>query len=399
MKFKKLLSITLLLLTCIKASWGQTVLASWDLQTSTTFAPSPWDPASSDTGLIIGGFTRGSGVIATGTSAANAWGGAGYADGLAATAQTLATAINNGNFVSYTVTAKPGFKVSFTEIPLHYIRISAAAAPHIHQWQYSLDGTNFTNVGDEQVANRTTSPGDPQGPIDLSRTADLQDVPAGTTVTFRLVSYYASGDNGIWFFNFNINTQVNRYITITGTVTADPLPLTLLHFTGEQEKDANRLHWKTAKEKNIARFEIERSTDGNSYNKIAEIKATGSEDAKDNSYTYNDVPTNAATYYRLKMVDIDGSYTYSNTVVLNDTASTVDVRMYPNPTDDALYIDGLQGTVTYHIIDMTGRQLIQGQLAVTGNTTALDIGALPTGIYILHYQDAANSKAIRFAKQ
>ena len=91
-----------------------------------------------------------------------------------------------------------------------------------------------------------------------------------------------------------------------------PLPVELSAFTATAEGAAVRLVWATASEKNSARFEVERSTDGRTFAAIGAVAAAGSSTAL-RSYELLDatLPASTATlYYRLKQVDQDGSFSY-----------------------------------------------------------------------------------------
>ena len=98
------------------------------------------------------------------------------------------------------------------------------------------------------------------------------------------------------------------------------LPLDLLSFTGNlQNNNTVLLNWKTENEINTSHFVIERSTDGIRYSGIGNVTANGRNNAGGSfnySFTDNDAVNQSSQrlYYRLKMVDIDGSLKYSNIV-------------------------------------------------------------------------------------
>ncbi len=95
------------------------------------------------------------------------------------------------------------------------------------------------------------------------------------------------------------------------------LPVTLVEFTARKDRDnRNLVSWKTANEQNSSHFAVERSSDGRSFTEIGRVSSTN-RGAEVNLYSFSDVqPLFGANYYRLKMVDRDGSFRYSNIVLL-----------------------------------------------------------------------------------
>jgi hypothetical protein len=186
------------------------------------------------------------------------------------------------------------------------------------------------------------------------------------------------------YANININElQIQagssaNYVAIDNFVwgTSVPLPVTLLSFTAETKGKAVLLNWSAAKERNFNYYELESSTDGKTFRKVATIQA----DENRSSYNYIDAfPANGYNYYRLKMAGKDGSQEYSSIVAvqINDAESTV--KIYPNPVTDKLIIQISDPTsVTLQIIDMTGRMLRAVSVMSRGE---IDLSNLPAGIY------------------
>jgi hypothetical protein len=402
MKHVKLL-ITIILLNICLPTWGQSsiVLGQWNFNGVTGFGISPFAPATTAGNITIGGLTRGPGIATTmsGTPAANAWGGAGFPNN--ATVPTMAEAINTGSFVTFTITANSGYNVSFEEIAKFNTRRSNTG-PQEMQWQYSLDGTNFTDIGFSQATGTTTSNGTEQDATPLTAEAALQNVPAGTTVTFRLVIWNALGNGGgAWYFNGS-GSAASPSLIFKGVVSpGGPLPLQLLSFKGEPGKEANRLDWTTAAERNVARFELERSTNGQHFTAIAVLDAKGNDLAGNHQYTYLDNTAGATAFYRLKMIDRDGRFNYSAiTVIRKDIIAGSSVHLYPNPAGKTLFIEGLQGEAVYFVTDILGRN-VRANTATTakGTVSAIDVADLPSGYYFLKFRDEYGSAAVKFIKE
>ncbi|MCR9181611.1 MAG: hypothetical protein NXH73_01680 [Flavobacteriaceae bacterium] len=178
------------------------VLAAWDVLGVGGFGPSPFNASESSASVTVGGLTRGSGLTTSGGGSANSWGADGWESGLPNESQ--ANSIATGKFVTFTVMPNFGVNVSLTTIEHYNIRRSGTG-PTTGIWQYSINGTDFSDIGAPIIwGGDTSATGNPQAAIDLSGIADLQNLTSTTTVTFRIVNWDASGAGGTWYIN-NIN--------------------------------------------------------------------------------------------------------------------------------------------------------------------------------------------------
>lgn len=184
--------------------------------------------------------------------------------------------------------------------------------------------------------------------------------------------------------------------TLASTVTAvNPLPVSLLDFSAQKSTDGVVLDWRTATEENSDYFAIERSRDGKTFEQVGQLAAKG-ETSRVTAYQHLDqgVEQTGTLYYRLRMVDKDGSYEYSAVKELIFDLESFDLLTFgPNPFEDQVKIAYLlpkDGQVNVRLIDLTGRVLKTERLnAQMGkNESQLEgLGALPKGAYILqlHY--------------
>jgi len=189
-----------------------------------------------------------------------------------------------------------------------------------------------------------------------------------------------------WEVSFNFTGYGGFFITSDLNI----LPLTLLNFNGRHYNDYNQLQWETANEVNVKHFILERSTDGNTYSAVAAI-AAGS-----NMYSYKDnISFNEKMYYRLKMVDNDGKFTYSSIVTLNSNGSSA-VSIYPNPANDKVYLstgnDLLQHSVRLYNISGHLLQTIQ----INNTLQTIPVQQLKSGLYLLQFD---NGTTVKFVKQ
>ena len=190
----------LLTAVVVVLGWGgavqaQTTIVGWDFNGLSAYGASPLNPSSVNGNVTVVGLTR-SGLATTGTAASSAWGGVG-----------------NGS-VSFTLKANTGFILSLTQVSGYNIRRSSFGAT-TGQWAYSLDGgANFVNIGTAITwGTVTSSSGNPQSTISLGGISALQNLPATTTVTFRLTLTGAT--TGTWYLN---NFQTGNDFSVSGTV-------------------------------------------------------------------------------------------------------------------------------------------------------------------------------------
>ncbi len=170
------------------------------------------------------------------------------------------------------------------------------------------------------------------------------------------------------------------------------LPLTLLDFSGYAEGSHTTLNWHTANETNTGSFEIERSNDGNEFVTIGKMAAK-----RTGANTYNTMDENPLTgnnYYRLKMVDVDGKYAYSNIVTVRFAANN-HLTISPVPADNGITIaligDALIGK---HAVVMNETGIKMAEITLQP-ATHIDISKWPVGIYILRTDD----EVYRFMKK
>lgn len=172
--------------------------------------------------------------------------------------------------------------------------------------------------------------------------------------------------------------------------TYNPLPVTLISFKGETEESVNRLTWQTSNEKNFSYFEVQHSRNAFLYTALGMIE----ENSKGNYHYTHTTPFAGINYYRLKMVDHNGSFAYSKIISLTNEGNQPIV--YPSPASTSVTITInpplLQSTATLY--DIMGRQL--QSIRITTNRQEVDVKSLTSGVYILKFAD---STAVRFVKE
>ena len=115
------------------------------------------------------------------------------------------------------------------------------------------------------------------------------------------------------------------------TLNCTPLPIELLNFNGYPENGYNQLEWTTASEINNDRFVIERSHDGVLFEILGEISGQANSNRNVQYNFIDENINNGILYYRLRQVDYDGAYTYSNTIAIKQSENA-EISFFPNPT-------------------------------------------------------------------
>jgi hypothetical protein len=193
--------------------FAQIALASWEMNALTNWGPSPYAATASDPNVIIGPLVRASGVVTGTGAAARAWGGSTWQTNTGV--NTISDAIAANKFFTCSIKASAGYDLSvFSFNPLSYRRSSTGPAALLIQ--YSLDGTNFTDIGAPFALANSTSSGATLGPIAMSGIAALQNVPNTTTVTFRFIPHNATGTGTFYIFDVGNNAAAPDFI-INGT--------------------------------------------------------------------------------------------------------------------------------------------------------------------------------------
>lgn len=191
---------------------------------------------------------------------------------------------------------------------------------------------------------------------------------------------------GIYSFSWTITTPLGGCIstdTVVVTTTCS-LPVSLLSFTAAKEDEAVALQWTTASEQDNKGFTLEHSPDGGNWHTLT---FTRSKADKGNSktplqYSYrHDAPSYGRNFYRLKQADLYGNYEYSQTEYIFYDALTP-VNITPNPAEDFILLQGLNGISKVCILNATGQAVFSTN---TGGAAIqqIEISHLPAGIYIL----------------
>lgn len=168
------------------------------------------------------------------------------------------------------------------------------------------------------------------------------------------------------------------------------LPVELTSFTGRAKDCTVQLDWSSATQENFSHYEIQLSKTGLSYSILEVIQGVENSNFEQ-QFQYIDQRPFKNNYYRLKMVDLDGSYQYSDVVNVNADCYNTVVNVYPNPVDyhGVINVDleTHSDKVEIMVIDMLGRVVKMVDIDVQPdalNTIPLDIHDLPAGSYMIN---------------
>lgn len=181
------------------------------------------------------------------------------------------------------------------------------------------------------------------------------------------------------------------------------LPVELLSFQGQAEKRNNLLKWKTAEEINFDYFVIEKAGTDLLFSPLQKI-AGQSSGQMITAYEFRDrYPEKEWTYYRLKIVDLDGTFSYSNVVSIRST-DFLTMQVFPNPVSSNLFIE-LNNTIitdaVLTIYDQLGVAIHQKivDARTLNNNYSISTADLPSGIYWLQVKTVQGNLSRKFVKQ
>ncbi|GLR16975.1 T9SS type A sorting domain-containing protein [Portibacter lacus] len=191
-----------------------------------------------------------------------------------------------------------------------------------------------------------------------------------TTVTFSDVTYD--------------DVATETCLTLNNSFTScSLLPVELTKFEAEKEKDYGMLHWATSSELNNLHFEVESSNDGKNFEKIGVVLGAGTTSDL-STYDFVDrAPFTGINFYRLKQVDLNGAFEYSDVRTL-DFRANGDYYVFPNPASDHIVIKTssreLDEEAKFQLYNELGQLVKNGMVSNNSNVSVAD---LDNGMYIL----------------
>jgi Glycosyl hydrolase catalytic core/Secretion system C-terminal sorting domain len=368
------------------------ILASWEASGQSAGGVASFAPTYLDGGMTAPlALTRGTGVVSAPASSSGYWAGSTWST------TTAAAGVTADKVIKFSLKANNGKVVSYGSIEKFNIRISSNG-PIQYQIDYQIDNGAFSPCETVTGPPRTTG-NYLLGPIDLSNIAALQNVSSSKTVTFRVTPFDASGAGSFLIGSGTADTDAD--LSITGFFSDNIFPVTLSDFQSKKVKDKVLLTWETQSELNFSHFILERSTDGKTFYEVAKVNA--SKRSGGSKYDYTDIPDATGTsYYRLKIVDLDGSFVYSKIVSESYDGSNTPLMVYPSIATqnkiDVVFKE-VSADAQIKIYNIMGQLVATRNLQVGVSSESIDLATFTEGAYFLVLQDKGTIQSKKFIKQ
>lgn len=192
---------------------------------------------------------------------------------------------------------------------------------------------------------------------------------------------------------WSANSGSGYDLSFSGTATLDcsVLPVELTDFNVDYipEYDETDVYWITASERDLDRFEVERSTDGDNYEVIAKVPAAGNTDYETDYLFVDQDPNVGVNYYRLNQIDVDGASKYSEVRAVNILDDFYDMMsVFPNPTTgktEMIFNSYSPGDANLIVTSADGKVIVNTVIDVVkgGNKATLDLSGQQEGVYLI----------------
>jgi hypothetical protein len=168
------------------------------------------------------------------------------------------------------------------------------------------------------------------------------------------------------------------------------LPVTLASFYAKKTENRVRLAWSTSQESNSDRFEIYRSADTKKWTMLGTEVSLGGDEGFPNYQFIDLAPLSGINYYRLKMVDKDGTFAYSSIRSVEVESIGVKTVAYPNPVTDRLFIQDKEGNALLggqlseiSLVNLWGAEVYKSTPATLASNSGVDVTGIDGGLYFL----------------
>lgn len=387
--------LALLTVNTLKAQ----VIAGWNLKaysTGNNSIPGSLNATTQDANIETPVLSRGSGLTPSYFNYAY------FSDvtSTSATGNTAINAVNNGDYYLVTLKAATG-TMNITKI--NYQLYRSANGPNTFRWAYSINGGAYVNVGTADVTyTGTENLGLVQSPIDLSGITELQNIPATSTVTFRLLGWGAATGTRRFGLGRNASASDNTLIlAFEGSLSAT-LPVELTSFTAKPQSNTVQLNWQTASEQRNSHFEILRSANGASFEVIGTKQGHGTTQSKQNYSFMDKQPINGTSYYALKQYNEDGGSKLYDAIPVKTTLTSEWFSVAPSTAGISLHVDvGLSEKANISIMDVSGNKIAERQLLLNKGVNQLEIEnvMLAKGkLYLVNLKSASINQTAKIIK-
>jgi len=207
--------------------------------------------------------------------------------------------------------------------------------------------------------------------------------------------------------NFDITGQaftLNWSLSGGASLDCNVLPIELVDMRATAVGEEVLVEWTTVTERGSASYIVERSSDNISFSPIGQMDAAGESRERINYDLVDRTPYAGLNYYRVKQLDLDGSFEYSPVVTAMILHSENAIRVVPNPATDRIQIlspKHVTGTAVVEVLDLTGRIVLKRKMNILDDgLLMMEIGELVQGTYLvrLSLPDGSAPGTARFQK-
>jgi len=234
---------------------------------------------------------------------------------------------------------------------------------------------------------------------DISVTRIIRS-PGPDHTTWEPAGFHISPTGSISDFVIQSNTVTGFSWFNIGAPNNSPLPVELLNFNGTCEEGNVNLLWQTASEFNSSHFDVEKSTDGETWRVMATIPSAGTSNELLTYQTVDNNGTFGSNYYRLRQVDNDGKEKLYDPINVSCVETTVGYfTSYPNPSGSDFQVvvndKEILGACTLNIVDAQGKVIDQRSIEVKDGINMYVISEkLNPGIYFLNISNGTKTTQV-----
>lgn len=194
-----------------------------------------------------------------------------------------------------------------------------------------------------------------------------------------------------------IATDANGCEGNTSVVVESVLPIELLSFSGYYSKEAITLNWSTALEIDNKGFHIEKYSSGNDWKSIGFVQGNGTAEIRQDYKFTDKEPYFGKSFYRLKQVDFDGSFEYSNVISISVEREFTNLLLFPNPNSSEVinlqFVSQKKGDLQIEILNQIGQRIFTNDYNAENGTNnlKLPVSDFPSGLYFVKVISDRNS--------
>jgi len=294
------------------------------------------------------------------------------------------------DYLEFTITPKPGFSISLTEIALQHQR--SVTGPRSFVIRTSLD--DFAN-------DATNSVTVPDVNTNQSSTFIFQTAISLTTpLVIRIYAYNAEAANGTWGPGESID---GKDMVIAGSFLL--LPVKFVNAKATLRSQQVLVEWANATESDVQLYVVERSADGKNFYELTKLSPSKNNGGYASYQTADAASLSKINFYRIKAVETSGHVLYSNVLRVESSSTAAALNLFPNPatagSQVTLQANGLPAGNYQLVVYNSAAQIVSVKtVSVSGGSVSQTIALQdwPKGMYVLELKGAV-IKQLRFVVQ